>query len=79
MITVNTHAAKTRLSELLAQVEQYHEIVRICRSGKPIADLVPAVQQKIDPFKQCKELMGVKIYYDPTEPLQNDEWPKKSR
>ncbi len=40
MVTVlNVHEAKTRLSELLARVEQGEDIV-IARAGKPVARLV---------------------------------------
>ena len=38
--TVNTHDAKTLLSQLLRRVEEGEEIV-IARDGKPIARLVP--------------------------------------
>ncbi len=37
---VNIHEAKTRLSQLLAQLDDGEEIV-IARAGKPIARLVP--------------------------------------
>jgi prevent-host-death family protein len=40
VIEVNTHAAKTQLSRLLARVEAGEEVA-IMRSGKPIAKLVP--------------------------------------
>ncbi|GMU57518.1 MAG: hypothetical protein AMXMBFR33_66640 [Candidatus Xenobia bacterium] len=40
MRQVNIHEAKTRLSELIAAVEQGEEIV-IARSGAPVARLVP--------------------------------------
>lgn len=39
MKTVNTHQAKTHLSQLLEQVAQGEEII-IARAGKPIARLV---------------------------------------
>lgn len=39
-ITVNVQEAKTRLSELLAQVERGDEVT-VARAGKPIAKLVP--------------------------------------
>ena len=39
--TVNVHEAKTRLSQLLAQVEAGEEVV-IARNGEPVARLVPA-------------------------------------
>ena len=43
MIVVNVHEAKTRLSQLLAQVEA-GEVVMIARAGKPVARLCPADQ-----------------------------------
>ena len=45
-VEVNVHEAKTRLSQLLAQVEQGERVV-IARSGKPIADLVPHVDRPV--------------------------------
>ena len=42
---VNVHAAKTQLSKLLERAEAGEEIV-IGRAGKPIAKLVPYVQQR---------------------------------
>lgn len=38
---VNTHEAKTHLSELLRRVEAGEKVV-ICRAGKPVAVLSPA-------------------------------------
>lgn len=40
-MTVNIHAAKTRLPELVARVEK-GERITIARAGKPIAQLVRA-------------------------------------
>lgn len=37
---VNTHEAKTHLSELLRDVEAGHEVI-LARSGHPVAKLVP--------------------------------------
>ena len=39
--TINIHAAKTRLSQLVARVEK-GERITIARAGKPVAQLVPA-------------------------------------
>ena len=39
-MAVNVHEAKTHLSRLIERVEAGEEIV-ICRSGKPVAKLVP--------------------------------------
>lgn len=78
MILVNTHEAKTKLSHLLAEVELHHEIVRICRNGKPVAELT-AIPKFCDPLKQHQELSPIKIKYDPTLPLSESEWPKEAR
>jgi len=40
-MTVNIHAAKTNLSDLVARVERGERIV-IARAGRPVAQLVPA-------------------------------------
>lgn len=52
MIIVNIHEAKTKLSFLLTQIEENYETVRVCRHGKPIADIVPISQTKVNPLKQ---------------------------
>jgi antitoxin (DNA-binding transcriptional repressor) of toxin-antitoxin stability system len=41
MQTVNVHEAKTNFSRLLTNVEEKSETIVICRSGVPVADLVP--------------------------------------
>lgn len=76
MIIVNTHEAKTRLSQLLVLIENKHETVRVCRHGKPIADIVPIQHAVINPLKQHAHLSNIKINYDPTLPLTDDEWPE---
>lgn len=78
MITVNTHEAKTRLSALLAAVETHRETVIICRGGKPVAELRALTSSGIDPLIQHPELAG-KIFYDPTEPAEENEWPESAR
>jgi prevent-host-death family protein len=73
MKTVNVHEAKTKLSALLAEVESSGEVVRICRHGLPVADLVPCRQRsRLTPHPVMSR---VRINYDPTEPLAEDEWP----
>ena len=80
MITVNTHEAKSRLSALLAAVEEQGETVPICRHGKPIAELRAASAQLLapDPLQTHPELTAT-ILYDPTEPASEDEWPADAR
>ena len=70
MKLVNTHEAKTTLSQLLAAVENQHETIRICRHGKPIADLVP-IAKTTNPLSQNKKLAGVTLLSDN---LDDEDW-----
>ena len=74
MKIVNVHEAKTKLSALLAEVEETGETILICRHGKPVADLVPHRRRnRLGPHA----VMGkIRLNYDPTEPLTEDEWPE---
>ena len=78
MIRVNTHEAKTRLSELLSKVERKHETVVICRSGVPVAELLPW-RKTCDPLRQHPKLKKVVFHEDPSLPLSEDDWPSASR
>ena len=78
MKSVNTHEAKTNLSKLLALVESHGEVVRICRNGKPVADLRPPAPAR-DPFRQSPRLKKVKFLEDPVLPLHEDDWPEAFR
>ena len=77
MITVNMHEAKSRLSELVKAVEESHETVVICRKGKPVAELKPAQQMKVDRLTPDPKLKPIAIKYDPAEALTEDEWPRR--
>lgn len=44
MRQVNVHAAKTHLSRLIEEVE-YGETVILARAGKPVAKIVPIVEE----------------------------------
>ncbi len=78
MITVNVHEAKSRLSDLLASVEDQGEVVLICRHGRPVAELRAASPRtgQPDPLQTYSELAAT-ILYDPTEPTSADEWPSE--
>ncbi len=78
MISVNTHEAKTRLSELLQQVEQKHEVILICRNGVPVAEL-SAWNKNKNPLAQKPRLKKVKFYKNPALPLDEEDWPQGSR
>jgi prevent-host-death family protein len=72
MENINIHEAKTKLSAMLMEVEQKGKTFLICRNGKPIAELVP--HAKSDCLTYHPVLSKIKIKYDPTEELSNDEW-----
>jgi prevent-host-death family protein len=77
MKIVNIHEAKTKLSALLAEVEETGEKVLICRHGKPVADLVPhRKRSRLEPHPVMRQ---IRIHYAPIEPLAEDEWPESSR
>ncbi len=78
MISVNTHEAKTHLSELLSKVEKNHEIVLICRNGIPVAEL-SAWNKNKNPLAQDARLKKIKFYKDPSLPLDQEDWPQASR
>ncbi len=71
MQSVNVHEAKTRLSSLLAEIEKGKSFL-ICRNGKVVADLIP--HKKKDRTKPHPMLSKIKVNYDPTEPLTENEW-----
>ena len=77
MKTVNVHDAKTRLSSLLAEVEKHGKRVVICRNGKPIADLVPHRDELS--MAPDKKLVAIRINYDPTEEVGDEDWPPDAR
>ena len=76
MKMINVHDAKTRLSALLASVEDGESFL-ICRYGKPVGELRPASRKESpDPLQTHPELAG-RILYDPTEVADANEWPEE--
>jgi prevent-host-death family protein len=71
---VNVHEAKTRLSELLAEIERTGSSYVICRSGKPVAKLVG--HEPRDRLSPHPAMRRIRISYDPTEPLGVEDWPE---
>jgi antitoxin (DNA-binding transcriptional repressor) of toxin-antitoxin stability system len=77
MKTVNVHDAKTGLSGLLAEIEKSGKRIVICRSGKPVADLVP--HRREVSMAADKKLGAIKVKYDPTEEASETDWPLDAR
>ena len=63
MKIVNIHEAKTKLSALLADIEETGEKVRICRHGNPVADLVP--YRKRSRLAPHAVMSKIRINYNP--------------
>jgi prevent-host-death family protein len=78
MLKVNTHEAKTRLSELLAAVEKRGEVVIVCRAGRPVAE-IRALQPRRKPFRKDPRLSKIVFREDPAAPLHPDDWPEAAR
>jgi prevent-host-death family protein len=55
---VNIHAAKTRLSQLVARAERGERII-IARDGKPVAQLGPAPKAKRAPLSPDDPLLNL--------------------
>lgn len=71
---LNIHEAKTKLSAVLTQIEKTGESVVICRNGKPVAELGPIKKRTGDRLKKHPRMCKIKINYEPTEILTEDEW-----
>ncbi len=73
-MTVNIHAAKTRLSDLVARVEK-GERITIARAGKPVAQLVPAPKARRRSLPQDDPLLNLdKFGFDgPGGKLTNED------
>ncbi len=78
MLKVNTHEAKTRLSELLAAVEHRGEMVILCRAGRPIAE-IRGLPRRRDPLRRDSKLARIVFREDPSAPLRPDDWPEVAR
>ena len=75
MLVVNTHEAKTRLSELLRLVEERSERIRVCRNGRPVAEIGPISATTGDPLQPDPLLAEVVFHEDPVAPLAEEDWP----
>ena len=71
---VNIHAAKTRLSQLVARAER-GERITIARDGKPVAQLGPAPKRKRATVPADDPLLNLDAFAvdGPGGPLSNEE------
>ncbi|HBM15816.1 MAG TPA: prevent-host-death protein [Lentisphaeria bacterium] len=76
MITVNTHEAKTRFSTLLGAVEKDGETILVCRSGHPVAEIHSVLKKAKKGLPKPNKKLAVKLKYNPTEPLDEEDLPQ---
>ncbi len=75
MKTLSIHDVETQISSVLLEIEEKGERFVICRNGEPIADITPHRRKsRLMPHPVISQM---KINYDPTEPLNQDEWPEE--
>ncbi len=75
---INTHKAKTELSKLIRQVEEFGSSFKICRDGKPVAELRP-ISATENVFERDAVLSRIKFLEDPATPCDEADWPKDLR
>lgn len=75
--TVNMHEAKTRLSQLVAEIEATGEDVVLARNGKPVAKIVKLrpepEMQRIGLIKDHPAWKGFELDLEVFAPLMTDE------
>lgn len=76
MQDINIHEAKTNLSQIVKRIEERAGRVRLCRHGKPVAEIVPLTTVLVDPLKQDKKLKAI-LKVDPVLPLDPEDWPER--
>lgn len=81
MIQVNTHEAKSRLSALLAAVEERGETVVICRNNRAVAELRAIGLRRGDLFASHPDLKPTFVgpAFDPVVGVSEADWPESLR
>lgn len=71
-------AGELPFDELLETIRQRGKLIRICRAGTPIADLVPPGDLRLPPADPRLKVTFAPGY-DPTAPLDDEDWPEHLR
>lgn len=77
MKTLSIQDVETEIFSVLLEIEKRGEQFVICRDGVPIADLTP--HRKKSRLTPHPFISQVKVHYDPTEALTDDEWPEEEK
>lgn len=78
MNLINIYEAKTKLSQIIRDIEESKQKVIICKNGKPVVDMV-IHQKKEYPLRQNEELLGAQYLVDPCEGVTEEDWPTEQR
>jgi len=78
LITIDSDEAVGVIRQLLREVEEGGQHIRILREGRVVAEICPP-RRTVDPLQQHPELTGVKFNADPTAPLDEQDWPAELR
>ena len=78
MVSANMHEAKSRLSQIVVAAERGEEVI-ICRNGKPVVRLVsiPSSPPLRDLTPEARLRPILAVGYNPTEALDENEWPSE--
>jgi antitoxin (DNA-binding transcriptional repressor) of toxin-antitoxin stability system len=81
VIQVNTHEAKSRLSALLAAVEERGETVVICRNKRAVAELRAIDSRRGELFASHADLKPTFVgpAFDPAAGVSEADWPGSLR
>ncbi len=79
MKTISLDQETVDLQGLLAEMEQNPESIVFLREGKPIAHLFPSYSAEKDRLTPHPKMRRIQIHYDPTEPMDEIEWPEDLR
>ncbi len=74
MKTIDIEDAKEQISYILSEIEKEGDTFRIVSKGKPVADIVPPI--KTDRTTPHPVMRQIRINYDPTEALSENDWPE---
>ena len=78
MKSVSIDQGGVDLPALLAEIERNSETIVFFRDGKPIAHLLPHKAARKNRLKPHPELSRIKLHYDPTDPLDETDWPEEA-
>ncbi len=77
MKTLTVPEIESDISSVLTEIEEKKENFIVCRNGKPVANLIP--HRRKTRRLPHPVMSAIRINYDPTEILSQDEWPGENQ